>query len=596
MQKYYSETIYSLIEQYKHNLIIPDLVLIKEGVSCGDRLIIRGQVDDGVLRFDIVADDACLLCKAASIDVTKRYSNMGMEEIKIVLLKEYKSYESNQGIIFERFGLDESQFANRFECLISPFKLLLNFIKQLQGKVYTFGYKPNTIDSMECDACVSACSINWENKIKQKIDHRGDKKYGKEYLKKWLPLGKIELLEEDVDLLKRMCGSITDSDFQFLSDYTMNSFVLNHLMNYAPELVDERWKPAAYLIQKNEVNKWYFEEIKEYVSKNKIEVYFIKGYVSQKYYENPALRIHSDYDVIAVSCLDAFKLANYLMNNGFSIRPNLFSYKPIVQNGETVISGHFHLQRIIDDTYMFELDISFPGFPLNRINLYYPRLNGNDISIEDQVIITLLHLFKHSNVYMKDINDLFYMLQEDMNYIYLSERLNKCELKMYFQIATDFILNNYPSAKEKLKRIVDYFGCITEKKYMGWPYDEEVHKRIKLDDYLHRMEKGEECERQYLYPVAIFKDIYEFDGVDRIESDGFEIKMIDEGIYMVSYNEHSLYLTSIGILINSYLETKNITRLEYVEIIKNVMNCIGISNSMTHEVPFATEHFYVRSI
>lgn len=596
LKVFYSGVVDKLIEMEKHFILIPDLVLIKEGIACGDRLIIKGQVDKERLKFDIISSEACMLCKAASIDLMNEYNNLRVDVVYAEVKKQVDEFDRDKKLLFNKYGLSVLDYSSREECLVAPYKLLLNLIEKMQEKKLEYSTVPNTFESMECDACVSSCEINWTNKERKRMDHRGDRKYGSDYLSKWLPLGKIELLDDDLVMLRKMCASATESDLQFLSDYTMNSFVLKHLLDYAPDLIDKKWKKSAYLVQKNEINKHYVEEIRKYIEREQLNIYFVKGYISQKFYTNPALRIHSDYDVIATNSIDAFKLASYLMNNGFSIRPNLFSYKPISHNEEEKISGHFHLQRIIDDTYLLEFDISFPGFPLNRVQLYYPRYFGGDISVEDQMIITLLHLFKHSNVYMKDINDLFYMMQSDMDYDYLYKKIAEYDLEMYFQIVLDFILKNYPRAFERIKTpFIEHKKEVSEE-YTNWPYDENIHKELKLNDYQNRIASSVEHERVYLYPVIIFKELYNVNAVKELSQYGFFLSWIDEGIVRCTYEKCEFYLTSIGVLIDSFIETSDVTRDDYIESIERAIQIFRLNAGMFQDVPFATEHFYVRDI
>lgn len=585
-----------LIETEEHLILIPDLVLIKEGIACGDRLIIKGQVDKEKLKFDIISSEACMLCKAASIDLMNEYNNLCVDTVFATVKKQVDDFSKNKEMLFGRYGLNALDYSSREECLIAPYKLLLNLIEKMREKSIECSTVPNTFESMECDACVSSCEINWANKERKRMDHRGDKRYSRDYLRKWLPLGKIELLDDDLIMLREMCKRVTESDLQFLSDYTMNSFVLKHLLDYAPELIDKKWKKSAYLVQKNEINKHHVEEIRKYIDKEQLNIYFVKGYISQKFYTNPALRIHSDYDVIATNCIDAFTLANYLMNRGFSIRSNLFSYKQISHNNEEKISGHFHLQKIFDDTYLLEFDISFPGFPLNRVQLYYPRYSGGDISVEDQMIITLLHLFKHSNVYMKDINDLFYMMQVEMDYNYLYKKISEYDLEMYFQIVLNFILNNYPRAYERIKQaFIEYKKDVLEE-YINWPYDENVHKELKLNDYQNRITSSVEHERVYLYPVIIFKNLYHVNVAEELAKYGFLLTWVDEGIVRCLYEKCEFYLTSIGVLIDSFIETSEISRDEYINVIERAIHILKLDVGMFQDVPFATDHFYVRDI
>ena len=168
------------------------------------------------------------------------------------------------------------------------------------------------------------------------------------------------------------------------------------------------------------------------------------------------------------------------------------------------------MQKIIDDTYMLELDISFPGFPINRTELFYPEVSNNEIALEDQIIITLLHLFKHSDIYMKDINDLYYMLKDSrLRMSRLNDLLQEYHLMYFFSIALCFIMVNYPDEDNMFGRVADYMN-IENKKIQkvldeGWPYDVNVHRQLKQEDLMKRIKNKPESERLYLYPVVIFK-------------------------------------------------------------------------------------------
>ena len=386
-------------------------------------------------------------------------------------------------------------------------------------------------------------------------------------------------------------------DYQFLSDHTMNSFVLQHIIENCPELLNEYWKAPAYLIQKNEVTSKQFEVIRDYIINNRLNIYFVKGYVSQKYYENPYLRIHSDYDIISNSSKDAFELTTYLLKNGFTIRPNLFSIKNMNYKGEDVVTGHFHLQKIIDDMYMFELDITFPGFPINRVDIFYPKLNNNEISIEDQIIVTLLHLFKHSNIYMKDINDLYYMLNRKINLKYLKEKIDEYKLNEFLSVAVMYISKEYPINAERIKKIIDLFK-IDEKildKYPKWPYDNEMHLKIKKKDFEERTQSKKEADRKYLFPAIIFVNKCEFSNIEVLKQNNeFEFKKILDNIYEIVFEDYTFYLTSIGIFIDNYIDTEKLSRRKCLDILEKFLNTINKKDF--YAVSYATYHFCVRTI
>lgn len=597
MLNQYSDKVEKLIKYENNRILIPDLIIEKEGIACGDKIVLSGEIDNNIILFKFNYLMACELTVAVCNYIMIKYNDKNYDTVIENIQNLKNNIERDNKVLFSMFDLDYEKYSHRFECMYAPIKLMMTFLKEIKNTEYKYTPKPDTHYNMECDACTGACRINWNNENVEKIDHHNGKKYSTEYFEKWLPLGKIVLKKKDKENLKKVCKDMDKEDYQFLSDYTMNSFVLKHIIENFPELLNEDWKTTAYLIQKNEVTNNQFEKIKDYIINSGLNIYFVKGYVSQKFYENPYIRIHSDYDIIANSSKDAFELTNYLLKNGFTIRPNLFSIKNMNYKGKEAVTGHFHLQKIIDDMYMFELDITFPGFPINRVDIFYPKLNNNEISIEDQIIVTLLHLFKHSNIYMKDINDLYYMLNREIDLEYLKEKIDEYKLNKFLSAAVMYISKEYPINVKKIKNIIDIFK-IDEKildKYPKWPYDNEMHLKIKKEDFEERTQKKNEADRRYLFPVVIFVSKYEFNDIKTLnKNDEFELKKILNDIYEVVFENYTFYLTSIGIFIDNYIDTKKISRRRCIEILEQFLNTINKQDF--YAVSYATDHFYVRTV
>lgn len=597
MLNQYSDKIEELLKYRNDIILIPDLILEKEGIACGDKLVLSGEIDDNIILFKFEYSNACELTKAICNYIMKEYNDKNYDGLMEDLSKLKNNIDKDNKFLFEMFDLNYEQYFHRYECMYAPIKLMITFLKEIKNTEYKFTQKPDTHYNMECDACTGACRINWNNEKVEKTDHHKNKKYSTEYLEKWLPLGKIILNDRDKKNLKFVCADMNKEDYQFLSDYTMNSFVLQHIIENCPELLNEEWKAPSYLIQKNEITSKQFEIIRNYIINSKLNIYFVKGYVSQKYYENPYLRIHSDYDLIANSSNDAFELITYLLKNGFTIRPNLFSIKNMNYKGKDMVTGHFHLQKIIDDMYMFELDITFPGFPINRVDIFYPKLNDNEISIEDQIIVTLLHLFKHSNIYMKDINDLYYMLSREINLEYLKGKIDEYNLNEFLSVAVMYISKEYPINDKKFEKIIELLKVDRQvlNKYPKWPYDNEMHLRIKKKDFEERTQIKKETDRKYLFPVVIFVNKYNFGNIESLKQNNeFEFKKILDDIYEIVYGDYTFYLTSIGIFIDNYINTEKLSRRKCLEILERFLK--HINKNDFHAVSYATEHFYVRTI
>ena len=597
MLNQYSDKIEELLEFRNDRILIPDLILEKEGIACGDKLVLSGEIDNNIILFKFNYSMACELTRAICNYIMKEYNDKNYDIVMEDLSNLKRNIDRDNKFLFEMLDLDYEQYFHRYECMYAPIKLMITFLKEIKNTEYKYTQKPDTHYNMECDACTGACRINWNNEKVEKMDHHKNKKYSTEYLEKWLPLGKIILNDNDEENLKLLCKDMKKEDYQFLSDHTMNSFVLQHIIENCPELLNEDWKASAYLIQKNEITSKQFEIIKNHIIQNKLNIYFVKGYVSQKYYKNPYLRIHSDYDLIANSSKDAFELTTYLLKNGFTIRPNLFSIKNMYYKGRETVTGHFHVQKIIDDMYMFELDITFPGFPINRVDIFYPKLNDNEISIEDQIIVTLLHLFKHSNIYMKDINDLYYMLNRRINLKYLKEKIDEYKLNEFLSVAVMYIRKEYPIDEENFEKIIELFKIDRQilNKYPKWPDDSEMHLKIKKKDFEKRTQSRKEADRKYLFPAVIFVNKYNFNDIESLkQSNEFKFKKILDNIYEIVFDDYTFYLTSIGIFIDNYINTEKLSRRKCLEILEKFLNYINKNDF--YDVSYATEHFYVRII
>lgn len=592
----YSKIVYDYANKDFSRVIIPDLILKKESVACGDYIAISGEVDDSILLLNCASINSCVLSRAMCNYINTNFNDKELSVIEMEVDALYNNIMENKHVLFELFQLNYYKMKHRFDCLFSPLKLLKNFIHQIKTIPEVTSKRVNTLENLECDACVGACRIDWKNVNSASLKNDSKKEYPKAFLDKWLPYAKVYLSNEEKKELANVCVDVSEYELQFLSDRTINTFILKNIYESAPQLIDRKWKPAAYLVQKNEVNSKYVDKIKEYIKNNGLKLYFVKGYITQQYYDNPSLRIHSDYDLIATNSKDAFTLTHHLIREGFRIRPHLFSYKNITVGENDTISGHFHMQKIIDDMYMLEIDISFPGFLLNRVNLFFPRYSNASISVEDQIIITLLHLYKHSNVFMKDINDLFYMLNRgNVDIEYLKFVLDKYNIKDYFNLAFMFIYNNYNINIDIMNSYICKLNLNKEilMEYPDWPYDESEHLRIKTKDYEDRIRTTNDTERCFLSPVAIFENeinIMNIKNSDLCCADN----MIGDSIRVFNFEQYSLYLTSFGLFIDFSIDTELVGRRKLIKEIDKFLAKIGAKS--IYSIPYATDSFYVRSI
>ena len=75
MLNQYSDKVRELFEYRNDRLLIPDLILEKEGIACGDKLIISGEIDDEILLFDFNYSKSCELSKAVCNYLIKNYND-----------------------------------------------------------------------------------------------------------------------------------------------------------------------------------------------------------------------------------------------------------------------------------------------------------------------------------------------------------------------------------------------------------------------------------------------------------------------------------------------------------------------------------------
>ena len=61
MKKYYSDKVKYYSNMVFNEIIIPDIIMVKDGISCGDRILLSLELDDDILSFDFACDNCCEL-------------------------------------------------------------------------------------------------------------------------------------------------------------------------------------------------------------------------------------------------------------------------------------------------------------------------------------------------------------------------------------------------------------------------------------------------------------------------------------------------------------------------------------------------------
>lgn len=62
----YSPKILEYASKIFDDIVIPDEIVVSEGIACGDALVAQGEVNGDTVRFAIMVIDGCLLSRAMS--------------------------------------------------------------------------------------------------------------------------------------------------------------------------------------------------------------------------------------------------------------------------------------------------------------------------------------------------------------------------------------------------------------------------------------------------------------------------------------------------------------------------------------------------
>lgn len=579
-----------------HLLWAPDIIKESNGIACGDTLTINAYRDNDKLYFNF-SGDACKIALKVADYLMDSLSGKGereiFENVERLRLGHYKEDE---------YWLNELSI-RRKSCVDSPLGLLYESINEK----YLDEIDIREQSILACDACVNTKPMNWRP-VKNERKTSGLHEIAKQLKTIDNPLeyeiqrlGLCVLTEEEKEQFLKRLQKISDKDFKLIKKLRLAVLLFNNAKQYNLPL-DKRIEELAIkqIVSLNIAN----EEIKivnEYIEEFNLRIDAVKGGKTNKYYPEAFYRTHMDFDYLAAEFKDAFKLISYLINErhfklviGGSVP---FSLKALLSmDKEEVLTGHIHLEKILQNKYQVVIDVNMGGFPLGRTGIIQCNKVGK-IEFEDLICVTVSHLFKHEHAFMKDINDLYYLLSSsELNIDLLVEKLKRYELVNLFMVAYCFLKKNL-----QLDTNINIDGTIefSRKRLASWPMSRKSHFYIKVRDMLelNRKQYGEQTglketinqicgksgeivtrkycelthtmnERVYLYPVVIFNGF-----VDNLE----KRELINVGSDMFRI-EHILVLP-IGLFLiqdNSYSEMERDILNEKIE---EIINTLGIDAS-----------------
>ncbi|QTA79809.1 putative nucleotidyltransferase domain-containing protein [Desulfonema limicola] len=578
-------------------LILPDVVIKSEGVTCGDELYIEIAKEHGIINF-FIRVKGCSICMDSSKYIYEQLNKKEFVYCKKFVARclrdiENKTYNNNFTM---RSGFKIPHGRN--ECVKAPWKIILLALENLQPKCVI----NREMTPLACDACVKSYRLTWKrsnndqkNLLKQtaksvykKIINILTKRDDADF--RWQPLGKYVLNDTEIQTLKDEIQSFNSNSIKEIKKLRLPALLYNNLYNH-----NINFKGNAFLLltKKQRIRQIVihkeFCELEETIQKNCWKVFAIKGAYTAKLYPFPKIRPYLDYDLIAASLKDAMLLANWLINNkGYQFVVNgsvPFSLKALLdKNKKEVITGHFHLEKILHDTWQIVIDITFPGFYLNRTDIFNLTFQDYKISMEEQCIITLCHIFKHEFVYMKDLNDIYLMIKSGkMNFERVQFLIHENRLELYWGIVLEYLKKDYNLRLHSINTLNNKKRFFYKYLFNDWPYSRKSHFLIKLLDLYMRNKKEHgffgglkeiffqfiELEnwknknlissyleqrinkRIYLYPLMIFNNKIDIGKPieEALRVGGFdELKTVVENELIIIERNIKIYLTGIGFL------------------------------------------------
>ena len=322
-------------------------------------------------------------------------------------------------------------------------------------------------------------------------------------------------------------------------------------------LSDPQWKILYYQIHRKEVVRREIEEIAIFVGN--IDASFIKGTNTGALYDAEGIyRLHLDYDVLCFSEGAAWMLGCFLLRRGFLMYKDVFSLKKVDVLGKEVVQGHFHMQKILDDQFRLVIDVNYPGFPVGRIGLFFPSHDGLFVSHENQFVITLCHTFKHRNVYMKDINDLYLMATKwKMDRGCLLTLIQDAELGFFASVALNYICSTYCVSASERNSILSLIPMGHEDDYLavkGWPYAAHAMLEVKRLDLAQRKQKQRDNPRTYLMPLVMVSEPITVEMLDAVVQKLPAVRRVSNTMVVEDIGGVRLFLSGMGCFLDKQID------------------------------------------
>ncbi|WP_462410641.1 iron-sulfur cluster assembly scaffold protein [Neobacillus sp. Marseille-QA0830] len=590
-------------------MIAPDVIVESEGLACGDKVKLSLSVAGQQCLF-VFASDGCSVCTAMGQFLTDQLYGKDPAAIADVTSKLLDGEYGDADWI-------RKVPAERYLCIRTPIKLL-------HEAVISYSPQCDIVPSaglLACDACVSSFAMNWSVEEEEKQGQSHDKKTSLRQLlsevrslddmleMKLQRLGKSVLTEREAEELADVMNSMDKALFQKVKKLRLPMLYHNNVMQTRggtirnPAVQLAKRQIAAQIVTGAQIRK-----INQTIHQNKWAISTVKGARTAEFYDEGHYRTFLDYDYVASDFSDGAEFIHYLINvEGFKFVAGgsvPFSFKIVDDaNGSETLTGHLHVEKIIQDAFQVVVDINLGGFPLGRTGIV--KLNEqNIVSVEEQFVITLCHIFKHEKVYMKDINDIYYILKSgQLDFQILAGLIEVNELQLYFYVLMDFINRHFDLPDVELQHYQSFRNRLIHKLHgKTWPYSRKQHFWFKFHDTAIRsmkvsgiikgwqetmnMSLGKENKgiparvystihpykniRTYLYPAVLFKQMVNLQSIAQFE--GVE-EVVKDCLYKYGTN---LLITRFGVFISQADRNQSNDRLKVTEQVSNVLAILDL--------------------
>lgn len=570
----------------------PDFVLESNGIACGDKISLYAINVHQKIYFKYLSKSCSVSQKMANY-LEDSFSGKDEHAIRNQVERLIKGiYNENEKWVYE-------YIPHRQGCIEAPISLLKTLF--FQSKSCVINNHP-----MACDACVEMRRINWDtptsdNSYNDKTVHgiyqaiREEDNLVEYKLQK---LGLAQLSDKEQLELKNLMQSMTASEIKKMKNLRLASLFLNNCYKYGissnPAVVSLAYKQ----IVSTKVTDKEIEKIRKHINLNDLDIEQVKGSRLNSLYPQGFFRTHMDYDFLAKNFDDAFILIDYLVNNcdyklvvGGSVP---FSIKLVKHKNKEIITGHIHLEKILQDRFQIVIDINMGGFPLGRTDVIQ---STEKLSHEDIACITVAHLFKHNHAFIKDINDLYYMLNSNwLNKVKLDQKIKEYGLEYLFGKAISFINSRFKLQGTGLNSISRHPLCVFTNN--NWPFFRSAHFKIRMINLLLTSinqygiinginetkkqlfgDAGQKAsirfsrafhylnQRTYLFPIVLFSHYVDIDENKDI------VKMEDYPIYTYE----NIAVLPIGIFLMHHNKNEIIDREQLEKNIVKILSIIGIT-------------------